>query len=1699
MELARFRREHDILSRIESDHVVSCLGLAEQNNRLSLIVEDFSGDSLNNLIESRPLTLFEFLEIALQVVQALGDIHAMGIVHGNVNPSNIVWHSETGLLKIIDFSTATAPWLPLPMIATARQLNDGLEYISPEQTGRLNRVIDHRSDFYSLGATLYALMVNEPPFASLDALEITHAHIARTPTPPHERDPSLPRAISDIVMKLLSKAPEQRYQGARGIRDDLRYCLNRLQSGHSVSAEFTPGQTDVPEIFGISGKLYGRTEERSVMTEALSRATRGRSELALISGSSGVGKSSLAFEFGHQVTGRGGHFFVGKFDQITTGAPYNAIAIAFQQLIGDLLSATRKVQDRYRSRLLEVLGDNARIIVDMVPQLELVIGAQPPAPELPPDATRHRFHVVFKQFIKAIASREHPLVLFLDDLQWADWASLNLVEELVGDASVKYLLIVGAYRSGEIDSKHRLMQTLESIRADGTAFTQVALSPLTREDTADLLSDSFLASWADVLPLADAVIAHTGGNPFLMHRLLTQLHDKELLRFDTSRNRWFWDVKSISTIGPVGVAAELVKTTLCELPTPVQNLLFRAACLGLRFDLETLSLVAGQDHSSVLRALRPAIEGHVLSAVAASLPEYDGGEDVVGTHFSFVHDQVQQAAYELTPKDCRDFIHLDIGRRLLGGRDFHELKDKGFETLEHLNRGCMLIEDSNELLDLIRLNLEAGLSAKTASAYGTAREYFGMAQKLLPDDAWKQNQILTRQVHSGCAEIEYLLGDPERARLLIEVALEHTEDSIERADLHDLLIVQHTLNGGYAEALRLGRDALAGLGVELPFSGFKAALEQELSQVRNLDPDSHFPEVTADRHMHDPKIRAGMRLMINLLPPSDFTNADLNSWIAVKMVNLSRKFGYAPESAKGFANLGNVLALQGEYERGWAFGKLALSVVEHFGSASLKPRVLYTSVTYLSHWVNPLGDSHLSGDRAFKACLDVGELQYAGYVLAFHKTVNEIFLGENLLTVRGKLEEYLRFTTKTKNNLARSVVLAAYNTIVNLQGHSSDYATFDSDVMTERELLEDCELRGNRKAVCFFQLLQAHALLLHGDYQQAQARIKEAERHIVYISTTMPLAMLPFVDAMILSAMHNDAQELRDAESWARLLSHRDALARWETLCPENFEAPSLLVQAEVARLEHRHIDAMRLYDRALETTVGASFIPIHALTNERAGRFWLTLHKQDFAKGYIEKAYASYARWGARHKLNQLAEEFPELTLAPTDGERSVSSDSIQSLPQNLDLEIVIKMSRAIASELRLDRLLATLVKLLIEAAGAQTAVLFRAGPDGLKVEATGDVNGDTPIVLQSIPVTQAEGFPRAIVDFVARTQTEVVVDDASTDERYCTDPFIQKNELKSLLCLPIVQQQSLAGVVYLENRLAAGVFTVDRVGLVRVLAAEAAIAINNAVLFSTVERKVDERTAELVEATRLAENARLLAETANKTKSDFLANMSHELRTPLNAILGYTELILDQVYGEVPNKARDALERVDHNGRHLLGLINDVLDLSKIESGHFTLPLANYSMRDVVESVLCAVEPLGAEKHLSLKLSLPPNLPIGNGNEQRITQVLLNLVGNAIKFTDAGEVLVAANVSDENFIISVSDTGIGISEADQTEIFHEFQQVDDTATGAGGGTGLGLAIAKRMIEMQGGHMWVQSILGKGSTFSFSLPIQVEPNMEAT
>ena len=1689
--LACYRRELEILTRIRSDHVVACAGLLEYQGRIALILEDFGGQSLDRIIASRPLTILEILEIALQCVQALADIHRAAVVHLNVNPSHAVWSSEGGTLKLIRFSTAAAPWLPSSLRCSQEDLAADLAYISPEQTGRLNRTIDHRSDLYSLGATLYELLVHVPPFSSDDALGLVHAHLARTPKAPHRILTICPPALSAIVMKLLSKAPEDRYQSLRGLLADLQDCLDHCRRGLRMPDNFVAGRHDVAVSFRISPKLYARTAETGLLAECCARALRGGAEFLLITGGSGVGKTSLAATLGSHRGPEAGDLICGKFDQLLTGTPYSALAAAFNQLVRKLLDGEEVTVQRYRRELLAALGSSAGDLADIVPQLRHLVGDRTALQGLGAQERKNRFHLAFKQFVKATIAVHGALVVVLDDLQWADRASLDLLVELATDGTLTHCFLVGICRDEALAEAHPLPSALARMRAEGARVTTLPLTPLGLEAVAELLHDSLLVAPERAVRLAHAVLTMTDGNPFLIHGLLHRLYDGGLMRFDPSCGQWDCDLEGLRALDPGDTSTDPVARTIAELPRETRALLSMAACCGARSDTSKLSVISGVVGTRLIDTLRPALDRHLITlgpSTGSQTSPVNCPGHAQAAEVAFVHDRVMQAAYELIPAQSRAATHLAIGRTLLAGRGGEVNGEIRYEILEQLNLGRSLIDDPQEQLTLAHMNYRAGLAAKAATAYPTARDYLQTALSLLGEQAWTRDPDFVRRLYRERAETEFLVGDGTYAQQLIETALKHTGSPVGRAELHDLLIVHLTLQGHYLQAIRIGRASLADLGVPMPPTPAGEALEQALKGLERLDPATSRPP---EERMTDPGMEAAMRLLMHLLPPSYFTEVDLNSWIAVKMVSLSQCFGYAPESAKGLVNLGNVLALRGEYERGFRFGQLALAVQERVGTPAVKPRVLYTLVTYLHHWMQPLSASRVLANETFSACLEVGELQYAGYILAFHRTMNEIFLGQDLASVRAALEEYLHFTSKTKNQLAHSLVRAAHLVVVELCGDSTTEQAAGAELGSAERLIADCGARGHHMAICLLRLLQAHAELLRGHAEAALQLLEQAAELQEFVSSTLPMAMLPFAEAMAIAALHDSEQSARVAGHWSRLSHSRDRLVHWAGLCPANFAAPSALVRAEVARLQGRPLEAMRCYDQACAASTGIGFIPVAVLANERAGRFWQALGKEDFAIGYLQRARAGYKSWGMSSKLSALEKEFPGMSGKPQPPEPIHGKAEGDRALSNLDLDAVLKSSQAIASELRLDRLLCKLIDILAEAAGAQRVVICLKDADGLKVEAVGDVDCEEPILLlQSLPVEEVTDLPATVLEQVMRTGREIVLDDAREDAVHGTDPYLRSAGVRSLLCVPIIRQQELVGLAYLENRLAIGIFDQRRIRLVQVLAAEAAIGINNAQLFRTLERKVGERTAELREATRAAECARIAAEAASKAKSDFLANMSHELRTPLNTVIGFSDVLREGLFGPLNERQREYVEDIVASGQHLLDLINDILDISKIEAGRLELQVEEFDLQSALCNAITLVRSRAVAKDLRLELAVDEDLGGVRADARKFKQIMVNLLGNAVKFTPAGgSVRVTASRTNGETKISIDDTGVGIAPEHVERIFEPFYQVASDASTTRAGTGLGLTLCKELIELHGGALAVASQPGKGSSFQFSLP----------
>ncbi|HEY9614464.1 serine/threonine-protein kinase PknK, partial [Allocoleopsis sp.] len=849
-ELTRLRHEYELLQALDIEEIVKPIALESYQNGLALILPDFGGETLKNFITSQKFELSQFLHIAIQLASTLAQLHQNNIIHKDIKPHNILINLKIVKVTIIDFSISSHLSKENQSISNPNLLEGTLPYMSPEQTGRMNRSIDYRTDFYSLGVTFYEMLTGQLPFQATDSLELVHCHIAKTPVSPHIINSEIPEAVSDIVMKLLAKTAEDRYQSALGIKADLEICLKMLQTSGKIS-RFKVGELDLFSQFLIPQKLYGREQEVSLLMDAferisnppqppLGRQGKGGVEMMLISGYSGIGKSSLVNEIHKPIVAARGYFISGKFDQFQRNIPYSALINAFQSLVKQLLTESESKLAQWKEKLLVVLATNAQVIIDVVPEVELIIGKQPAAPELAPTEAQNRFNLVFQNFIRVFCSQKHPLVIFLDDLQWADSATLKLLEVIMTDAETGYLLFIGAYRDNEVNRTHPLMITLDSLRSQGVIINNITLAPLALDHIRNLIADTLHSDTIAVKPLAELIIRKTSGNPFFVNQFLKTLYQENLLTFtppsQDSQAFWQWDISNIEAMGITGNVVELMIRKLRKLPDSTQQVLQLAACVGNTFDLQTLSIIYKRSAVVAYRHLWGAIqEGLILPISGLKIIP----EDIIDTHlvsseFKFLHDRVQQAAYALIDESYKQVTHLQIGRLLWQKTASEALLEKIFEIVDHLNLGIELISDESERTEIAKLNLMAGQKAKAAAAHAAATEYLQVGLRLLKEHSWNHQYEQTLALHEEAAEVAFLSGNFDLMQNFIGVVQNRATSLLDKVKVYEVQIQAYVGQSKLLEAINTALQILKLLGVEFPEKPNPSDIEQGLEETASI-------------------------------------------------------------------------------------------------------------------------------------------------------------------------------------------------------------------------------------------------------------------------------------------------------------------------------------------------------------------------------------------------------------------------------------------------------------------------------------------------------------------------------------------------------------------------------------------------------------------------------------------------------------------------------------------------------------------------------------------------------------------------------------------------------------------------------------------------------------------------------------------------
>ncbi|MBD2179127.1 AAA family ATPase [Pseudanabaena sp. FACHB-1998] len=1558
--MGRYKLEYEITKKLSSDFIVEAYDLIPYQNGFAIILEDFGGESLSDFLTENELELEQKLKLAIQICEGVIQIHSANIIHKDINPSNIVINANTNQLKIIDFGIASSIQKETSLVAGQNDYLEGtLAYMSPEQTGRMNRSLDYRTDLYGMGVTFYQILTQRLPFQSEDQLELIHQHLALEPIPLNLIDAQLPPILSDIILKLLAKNAEQRYQSAWGVKADLEECLKMLQT-QGVIEPFELAIQDIADKFLISEKLYGRTEEVKVLSSAMERIVdrdkpSDRLEIILVSGYSGIGKSRLVQEFLKAITKNHGYFITGKFDQYQRNIPYSAFIQAFQNLIKYLLTESAESLNNWRIKLRDTLGANSHLITQVIPNLSIILGDTSPSSEVDIDKnisaseSRNRFNLAFQNFISLFAQPEHPLVIFLDDLQWADLASLELLKNLASSSAKKSLLLIGAYRDNEVNAAHPMMQIMELIRQDNGIINHLYLSELNIFDVNQLIADTLHCSPEDSSALAELLQQKTGGNPFFMNEFLKSLYDDRLINFDYLSRRWQWSITKIQEREITDNVVSFMADKILRLRDRTQYLLQIAACIGNQFDIETLGMLAELSPVETMHSLMEAIAegliltlGHNPQSLYYSIEFSQTKSHII---YKFAHDRIQQAAYSLIPEADKALLHYEIGKLLLedllakskssatsltksstiSSANFLEniLQDSFdhqiFMIVNQFRLGIQEVAESDSRVYIARLNLRAGHKARLSYAYESGLQYCEVGLQLLGDEPWTDQPQLTQDLYLEATTLACLAGRFDRVDEMSAIASDHIRDILDRAKFVEVQIQSLIARNRLGEAIAIALDMLHHLSVDLPQQPQSETMQQSLANIAQII--AIVGNVLALPQMSDKFILAAMKILSNMASAAYIGSPALYPLIVLKQVELSLGFGNTLETAYAFSTYGLILCVGDDIVAGNQAADIALALMNKSHALGFKAKIFNLIYHFVRPWQESVRQCLAPLLEGYQAGLESGDLEFAAYCVYNHCQL-AYFGGENLLKVKQDMQNYGEAIALLKQEIALNFHQIGQQAVLNWLGEAENPLLLKGAVYNEEERLPLHIAAGDRYSIGTFYVQKLILTYHFGQSQEAIAIAKLAKQYSTGLVGAIQSTAFYFYHALTLLT----ADEIKEADSeiYQEFTQDLEKLDFWATHAPSNFSHRCQLLRAELARISGQRLEAMDLYDQAIASAKANQYIQEEALANELAAKFYLAQNKVVIAKAYMLEAQYAYLQWGGLAKIQHLKNEYPQLlahitteltttTKKPKPTTNPSLTQSSSSKLEHLELSAVLKSSQAIASEINLERLLELLMSILIENAGAQIGYLLLPTQIFIdssnmeienewqwQIEAVKSINDQNVQVVQSQPIDltatsqdQETLVPVSLVNYVIRTHEKIVLHDATHEGDFQNDSWIRRHQTKSLLCMPLINQGKLIAIVLLENNLVAQAFTPNRVEILHLLSFHAAISIIKAKLL----QQQQEREIALQRSERTLQN--IVAGTSAVTGDDFFKALAQHIAEALNVKYALvTELVDNKLH---------------------------------------------------------------------------------------------------------------------------------------------------------------------------------------------------------
>ncbi len=1762
-EIAQLQHEFEVLQKLDFEGVVKVLENIQRGSVHALVFEDFSGMSLKNYLEVNTLDIISYHKMAISLAETLAELHNKRIIHKDIKPHNIVLNQQIFQTKLIEFGISSQLSRENPIIIPPNIIEGSLDYISPEQTGRINRLVDYRTDIYSLGVVLYEALVQQPPFQSKDPMEIIHSHIAKTPIPPHEKHPLIPKPVSDIVMKCLEKMPEDRYQSALGLKADLEECLRQLVEKNTVF-DFSPGKQDRLNTFKVPSHNFGRYKESQALLSAFDRITFGRAEWVILSGPAGVGKSTLVDEIHLAFQKQHAWFVKGKYDQMSNDIPYSALIEACKDLIKQVLASNETELGIVRQNLLSTLQNNGQVMVDLIPDLELIIGKQPPVAQVEPEASQSRIKLFFRKFIQSFARQEKPLVIFLDDFHRADIASIYLIKSLMTDKWLQHLLLLTACR--ELTPEDQIIKLQLEVKREGAIVHQIKLGPLDVSQVVQLLKEMFYNKDEETLELAKLLLNKTGGSPLFLIQLLKNLYDEELIYFDNRQGKWEWKLAEIEKKGVSENVVELMIKKIRQLSSETQRALMLASACGSQFDLHLLANLERKSLSETLSIIWGAISEELIHPlndhyllVKNTKFEQDNQDALnkIPIPFRFSHDRVQLAAYSLFSEEEKASVHAEIGLYMLNKLDPEMIGDFIFTLVFHLNRGLAALA-KDKYIETIKLNLAACRKAKREAAYQTAFECINVARKLLGDDCWETHYSLSYAVYLESAECAYLtktFGDIDK---FSQIILEKAKTKIEKSKLYMLKITYYTNIAETQNALDCGLECLKMFNVHLNKEPSLLRIIKELIVVRWKLRNQTITSLQFLPPMRDEENVFLLEFFINLLPPAFVSNKHLFIMITLYMMRLTLDYGNCSTSFFVYLSYANVLQiLFRDYKRAYELGKLSLALCARYNHSPSVCKANYVMAAIVNHWTHPLRTSSEYMDTCVRAGLESGEFIFISYMCVFYGFLDGVWY-KNIFEAEERLERHRETIYSCKNTQAINSYRMKKQLVKMLRKkefdgfHLTD-ANFDEESYF-KEINTDKEEEATLQAYTGYKM---GVMIVFGHYHEA-LRLYESTYHARQASLALISEReINFYCSLSLLGIIRQSSIYERLAIWLKIQKNRVLLKYWTRCCPETNQHRLWIVDAEIARVLGQYEKALQLYDKAIKYAREQENILEEGIANELAAKCCLIVKKTMIAKAYLFEAHYCFYRWGAISKVRQLESHYPEIfsgllemPVGDEEGSRLSTPDHfVQSVnlaagKNAFDLEAVLQASAVLSGEMRLEKLLSSILQIVIEYAGADRAIFLRE-QDG-KWLVQGERRIDSEMTLHSnVPIEEeAENFSYQIVQYVIRTSQNMVLNDVQNQGFFTQDPYILRMKPKSVLCMLLSHQGKPSVILYLENHLTTDAFTPDRLRILWLLSAQIATSTVNAILYTNLEvvsenlkklnkklenhshdleNKVGERTEELQQKNlQLSETLQTLKEMQKQiVQQEKLAalgaltqGVAHEIKNPLNFINNFSSLSMELLneLSEIIKTHEEKLEKgeveellgnlqinmqkiCDHSKR-ADGILMSMLRHSKMTKGSKEVVNVN----TLLSEYLLIMSNQSKEKYPDLSVTfskvLDPAVKSIYVVPQDIGRAFMNILDNSLysvrekrriigtEYTP--EIRVSTKQESQYIWISIRDNGIGIRKEYWDKVFLPFFTTKPTGTGVG----LGLSIAYDIfVKEHEGKLTFETEEGEYTEFIIELP----------